>query len=319
MDPLLPDRMNQLDKERKSSMKKVPVIITCDLDPRPEVHLENKRKSLEITGSLFNEYNIPATFFLVGKMAEPYKHELKSFLYEGHEIGCHGMMHTAEEDFSKLTLNEARDVLNRATESISKVTGQRVVSFRGPRVKTSSVTQRALVELGYKADLSVCSQRLDLISSNLINPGWLVAPRMPYRPHRNSPYRRGKTPLAVIPLSAAGLPFISGILFVMGWAVIQALFRILYAESRTTGKPIVYLLHGAEFSRPFRKPLTTHSLKDFTKTGFTFRYHLKSRRSPEERIMLTRRLFRYIAGFPGVEFMTASQYVDRYFEVLNRE
>ena len=47
------------------------------------------------------------------------------------------------------------------------------VRFRGPRAKISTKTIAILEKLGYELDSSIFSQRLDILSSNLINYNWL--------------------------------------------------------------------------------------------------------------------------------------------------
>jgi hypothetical protein len=88
-----------------------------------------------------------------------------------------------------------RSYIEEATKKLEKLVGSPILSFRSPRVKTSAQTLRLLSEYGYLADSSVCSQRVDFISSNLINGGWLSAPRQPYHPHRDNAFKRGDLPI----------------------------------------------------------------------------------------------------------------------------
>ena len=294
-------------------MKKrcIPVLITCDIDPTPEVAIEDKRIALRQTHMIFEEFDIAATFFVVANVAESYDGEIERLAACGHEIGCHGMTHDESEEYTTLFENEQHRCLTRATAILEKVTGQPIRSFRGPRVKTSHITQGILEDLGYLADTSVCSQRIDFISSNLINMKWIFAPRMPYHPDVKNAFKRGRRKLMVVPVSALGLPFISGSLYVFGLEFMKRFFKLLYCESRKTGKPIVYLMHPAEFAPETRRVHYRTSVKDIKARGFYFRRKLKLNRSADERMHLTHAFLSYIREFPDVEFMRIDGYVDR--------
>jgi hypothetical protein len=157
----------------------------------------------------------------------------------------------------------------------------------------------------YVADSTVCSQRFDLVSSNLVHPGWLRAPRRPYHPSADDAYRRGDLDILEVPVSALAIPFISSTLYVFGLWFMKALFRVLYAESRRTGKPIVYLFHPYEFTEEIQ------GAKDYSRNlkvhGLRLRRHLY-RGDAAARLDWNLRLWRFMAGFDGVRFATVSQY-----------
>jgi hypothetical protein len=114
-------------------------------------------------------------------------------------------------------------------------------------------------------------------------------------------------------VSAMLLPFISTSLFIFRLPMMKALFRLLYAEANTTGKPIVYLAHPEEFGpqswAPFK--LSDLSLRNLRTHGLMLRKHLNESR-PESRLSLTRELFSHMATFPNVRFITMRQYVSKY-------
>jgi len=288
----------------------VPVLITGDVDPTPEVTVENKKKSLRRTLALFGEFGIKATFFCVARSAEQLGPEIEKIVQNGHEIGCHGLTHGFEEEYDKMPEVMQREYLQSATGILETLAGHQIVSFRGPRVKTSHVTQGILEELGYRADSSVCSQRVDFVSSNLINAGWIFAPRFPYHPHEASPYKRGDRKLWVVPLSAIVLPFVSGIAYTLGYNYSKALFDLLYRESIRTGKPIVYLFHPVEFAPNTEKVEKRFSFKNIAVEGFRFRrsswlFEQDEKKKYEQ----NRALFAYMSSFPDVRLMTVREYV----------
>jgi len=295
---------------KKSKSKIVPVLITCDIDPTPEAGIRDKQNALEKTCHLFRKYGIRGTFYIVGKIASDYRKQLRLLLNDGHEIGCHGLTHNEDEEYNRLSEHEAAVYISEATVKIREKTHHAVTSFRGPRVKTSHKTQKALLKLGYTADSSVCSQRLDFISSNLINIRWLLAPRKPYHPHKNNAFRKGKQRLWVIPVSAFIIPFLSATLYIFGNRFMKIFFRFFYYESLLTGKPIVYLLHPSEFSPLKQKVVHTKSMKSIRARGFYFRRILKLRGTINERFIKTETMIADISKYKKVRFMTTKEYVE---------
>jgi len=284
----------------------VPVIITCDVDPTPESTISDKRDALEKTSTLFDEFGIKSTFFVVANIAKDYRPQIRDLLNKGHEIGCHGLSHDENEEYNNLPEETQRDYLTSATKILADITGQAVTSFRGPRVKTSHITQQILEELHYKADASVCSQRLDLLSSNLINTKWIFAPRLPYHPHHQNAFRRGERNLWVVPVSAIVLPFVSGMLYTFGLTFTKLMFRLLYKEARQTGKPIVYLLHPVEFApktvrREKRYPLLVEGFR-FRRSPLIFEQDIERRHAAHEA------LFSYMNSFEHIRYRTMLDY-----------
>ena len=289
--------------------KKVPILITCDLDPTPEISLEDKQKSLEKTQRLFDEYGIKATFFIVANLAENYRSAIRQFSDEGHEIGCHGLTHEEEEEYHILPEDVQREYLKQATAIIENVSRNPVRSFRGPRVKTSHTTQKILEELNYSSDCSVCSQRIDFISSNFIKPGWIFAPRLPYHPSDKNAFKKGNRKILVVPVSAIILPFISGSLYIFGLGFMKKFFDILYKESKNTRKPIVYLMHPTEFTTETKKIVYKKSISDIKARGFYIRRRFKLRKNENERLHQTKCLLDHMDTYADINFITVTQYV----------
>jgi peptidoglycan/xylan/chitin deacetylase (PgdA/CDA1 family) len=300
--------------------KTVPVLITWDIDPDSWVSAEKRQWALNVAIDLCHSLDIRATFFFTAQGADIYPDEFRKMLAQGHEIGCHGLTHDNEENYDRMPEDMQHAYIQQATEKLGALAGRPMRAFRSPRVKTCAYTLRQLVRYGYWVDSSVCSQRMDLISSNLINVGWLLAPRSTYHPHRDSAFKSGDLPIWEVPVSAILAPFISSMLRSFGLGVMKALFRLLYAESHRTGKPIVYLAHPVEFTKPKPRqeekgkrkiPFLTrkHLSPAFVRThGFLFIRALLYRMDGETQIAMTQELFTYMASFPDVTFMTASEY-----------
>lgn len=305
-----------------TSRRQVPVLITWDVDPDGWIEPEKRIRALMIAANLCADSKIHATFFLTAEPASLYQHEIPTLLAQGHEIGCHGWTHDDEEDYDQMPEALQRDYIARATTALQTLTGRPVRAFRSPRVKTSALTLRLLAEQGYLVDSTICSQRADLISSNLINTNWLLAPRRPYHPRADNPYRVGDVPVWEVPVSAQLVPFISSVHRVLGPGAMRFFFRLLYTESRVTGKPIVYLAHPTEFRNRktggesrFRENMKLRYFSPaYIRThGFRPR-NLLYRVNGEALIASTRALFSYMASFPDVVFLTASEYAKNYLE-----
>ncbi|MFX0199990.1 MAG: polysaccharide deacetylase family protein, partial [Candidatus Hodarchaeota archaeon] len=262
--------------ELSTPKKVVPVLITCDVDPAYEISHQNRKHSIDLALELFEQFQIKSTFFFVAEPAESYRREIHDLISRNHEIACHGLIHDYKEDYSILPEDVQRENLTLATKKLENLTGHPIKSFRGPQVKTSHLTHKILEDLNYSADSSVCSQRIDLISSNLINTGWILAPRLPYHPSKSSAFRRGERKILVVPVSSLLFPFISGTLYLFGPSFMKQFFNVLYLESRRTGKPIVYLMHPTEFVEKTQKDTYKPSLRKVRSGGFYFRKRLKN-------------------------------------------
>jgi hypothetical protein len=298
--------------------KPVPVLITWDVDPDLWMPCEQRRWLLNTAMNLCHSQGIRATFFFTAQPADVYLEEFDKMRAQGHELGCHGLTHGDEENYNRMPEPMQRAYIEQATERLQSLIGEPVRAFRSPHVKTSATTLSLLARNGYLADSSVCSQRIDFVSSNLINTGWILAPRRPYRPHRDSAFRLGDLAIWEIPVSAAVVPFISSALRVLGLPAMKALFKLLYAESRRTGKPIVYLAHPTEFRArkvKGRKGLwKLYVRREYFTPSFIRVHGLRLRNllysvNGEVLYQNTQDLFAYMASLPDVRFMTVSEYI----------
>jgi hypothetical protein len=302
---------------RPADAKSVPVLVTWDVDPVLWVPLERRKWALNTAADLCHRHGINATFFFTAQPADVYLDDFGKMQAQGHEIGCHGLTHGDEEDYDRMSEPMQRDYIAQATEKLQNLVGKPIRAFRGPHVKTSATTLRLLASNGYLTDSSVCSQRLDLLSSNLINTGWIFSPRRPYRPHRDNAFKSGDLAIWEIPVSAAVVPFISSALRVLGLSAMKTLFKLLYAESRHTNKPIVYLAHPTEFLerkvKGKKRLWKLYTRREYFTPSFIHAHGLRLRSllyriDGETLCKNTQELFAYVASFPNVRFMTVSEY-----------
>lgn len=85
-------------------------------------------KTLKIL-EILKEYNVNATFFMVGFWVEKYPDMVKAIDEQGVEIGTHSNTHP---DFVKLSENQMELELKTSIESITKITQKPVKLFRVP-------------------------------------------------------------------------------------------------------------------------------------------------------------------------------------------
>lgn len=78
---------------------------------------------------LLNEYDIKATFFVLGKLAEQYPDIVKRQVAEGHEIGNHTYSHI---NVHKSTRRQFEEEFNKTQEIILSLTGINSKVFRPP-------------------------------------------------------------------------------------------------------------------------------------------------------------------------------------------
>lgn len=97
------------------------IALTFDDGPDP-------KSTVQILETL-KKYDAKATFFMLGSRVEYYPDTAKAVKAAGHEIGNHSWNHP---DLSKMPLQKALEEINRTTEIIQKVTGEKPTVFRPP-------------------------------------------------------------------------------------------------------------------------------------------------------------------------------------------
>ena len=288
-----------------------PAVLTIDVHDRP--HLS---RNLDHLASALGQLGLKATLFVPAVLLEDPSilRPLVSLTQEGHELGCHGLTHANDESFVHLSEQVQREKLTIATKIFEDRTGGPVRLFRAPAFRLSAVTLRILEELEYVADCSVPSTRLSVLSSDMWNINYLFAPRKPYHPHVNSPFRKGSMSLLEIPMSCFLVPFSISFLQVFGLRIMRMYLAALETESRQNGKPIVYMTHVEDFyPSEHVEPKTKITFKHFIPSQD---YGIKARYLLGERDMfkiyeLNTRFCAELAANPNLRFSTMGEYVER--------
>lgn len=158
------------------TMKKNSILISVDVEefdiPEEYGHVVSKEEKLHVsyrgllnTLALFDELNIRATFFITAYWAQQFPEVVKRIAAK-HEIASHTFYHSSFRE---------EDLLASRLE-LEKISDQRVLGFRMPRLQPVSL--HALAHAGYLYDAS-------------LNPTWLPGRynnrHMPRTVHRNGP------------------------------------------------------------------------------------------------------------------------------------
>src|SRR5208337_4629343 len=115
------------------------------------------KNALPLMLDLFSKYDIQATFFFTGMLAEKYPDAVQQVYDYGHEVGCHGYNHANERAFDRLSVeDQITDILK--TKKILSSIVPNVESFRAPALRLNENTLIALEKTKFRNDSSICSQ-----------------------------------------------------------------------------------------------------------------------------------------------------------------
>lgn len=96
------------------------------------------------------EYDIKATFFVIGKLAETYPELIIRELSEGHEVASHTLSHP---HLTGITEEKLTNELNSTEEILLEIAEYRPRLFRPPEGKCGEVVRRVASDLGYEVIL----------------------------------------------------------------------------------------------------------------------------------------------------------------------
>ena len=205
------------------------------------------KEGMPVLLELYLKYEVRATFFFTGYIAEKFPEVVRMVLPYGHEVGCHGMYHDAGQAFDVLNYQQQVAHLQRAKGILEDLTGQGIISFRAPALRVNRFTPMALLQTGFRIDSSVAPQRMDFFLSfgSREKIKWLVAPRMPYFTDRYNLAKKGNSPLLEIQTSALLIPY-AGTLMRISPSLTKLLRSILHLENRIFHHPVHFIIHPNE-------------------------------------------------------------------------
>ena len=112
---------------------------------------------------LFADHQVPVSYFVPGWVIENYPHVVDHILPHGNEIAHHGYIH---EWPNKLSLDEERGLIERASEIIERATGARPRGYRAPYYGISEQTVDLLIEAGFDYESSLFADDVPLVLDN---------------------------------------------------------------------------------------------------------------------------------------------------------
>ena len=101
---------------------------------------------------LLERYQVPASFFVPAWNAERNEDTVRSIVRQGHEVGHHGYMH---EPPATLNPEEEAAILDKGTEILERITGQRPLGYRSPSWDLTGHSLGFLAERGFVYDSSL--------------------------------------------------------------------------------------------------------------------------------------------------------------------
>lgn len=198
-------------------------------------------------------YDVRATFFVLGKVAEQYPDLIRRVAAAGHEVGVHGYAH---RKIHRLTADEFAAEIDRSLALLRPLTPDPIIGHRAPYFSIHSSTLWALdilAERGFVYDSSVFPTR------NMLY-GYPDAPRRPYRVQTRT-RSLVEFPASTIRLAGMTLPVAGGFYSrAIPGAVTRRAIRRLNAE----GSPAIVYVHpweldtGQRYSRVTPRERITH-------------------------------------------------------------
>ena len=289
--------------------RETPLLITLDLHKHREI-----ARCVQESAELFSHYGQRATYFVPAgylRMYDSLTHTLRRVREMGHDVGCHGLNHTPDEDLGLLPPDREFALLREATSRLEDGLGAQVTSFRAPCYRISQHTLRALDELGYKADLSMTPQQVPILSSAPWTMGRLLAPRSPYHPSKASPWRRGDLRLLEIPTSCFLVPFAQATVLALPVFSDRLMRPLLAFEARRFKRPLVLQLHPESVVGKDDWKFPPLQWRDFLPAragGFKFRYKLIER-DPVKVKAMTDRLLAGLRSEADLKSVSVTEYL----------
>ncbi|PKM90890.1 MAG: polysaccharide deacetylase family protein [Firmicutes bacterium HGW-Firmicutes-12] len=96
---------------------------------------------------ILKEYNVKATFFLIGNRAHLFPEVVKRMVNEGHVVANHSMTHA---NIAKLSKDKVYQEIKQAEDALYKIIGYRTALFRSPYGSLNSEQVKQIGSYNYK-------------------------------------------------------------------------------------------------------------------------------------------------------------------------
>ena len=159
------------------------VVISFDLDgPSPLINLDPAVASMPSTLSmghygptvalplildLLRRYDVHASFYVPGWIAERYPRTIERLIEMGHEVGHHGYLHEPPTTMSR---DEEAAVLDRTIGILRGITGAAPDGYRSPSWELSAHSLELLTERGFRYDSSLMGHDLPYLVGDPAQP-----------------------------------------------------------------------------------------------------------------------------------------------------
>jgi peptidoglycan/xylan/chitin deacetylase (PgdA/CDA1 family) len=134
------------------------VCITVDFEPDCPPYLSSTFRGIEAGApallALFGELGVRATYFTTAEVAARFPDAVRALVRDGHELGCHGVTHTA---FDTLDETHARREISDSARLLR--TFAPVTSFRAPYLRFPDAYVRLLEDEHFTLDSSLAKYK----------------------------------------------------------------------------------------------------------------------------------------------------------------
>ncbi|WP_373230223.1 XrtA system polysaccharide deacetylase [Cohnella sp.] len=192
-------------------------------------------RNTEILIDLFDAYNVKATFFTLGVIAEQFPELIRTLHARGHEIATHGYGHQLVYKQDK---REFEEDLLKSISYIEKAIGDKPIGYRAPSWSVNEDTcwvYPILKKNGILYDSSIFPVKTFLY-------GFPGAPRFPFSIEFGQDEIL-EFPMSTIKIGNQGIPFSGGFYFrFLPYPLIKMGFR----QINRSGNPSMFYLHPRE-------------------------------------------------------------------------
>jgi peptidoglycan/xylan/chitin deacetylase (PgdA/CDA1 family) len=150
-----PAAASSLPSRRSSPLR---VALTVDFEPDCPPYLSSTFRGIEHGAprllELFADTGVRATYFTTSEVAERYPAAVRALLDAGHELGCHGVTHTAFDRMDEATARWEIEQSSRVLRAFAPVT-----SFRAPYLRFPEAYVPLLERSAFALDSSLAKYK----------------------------------------------------------------------------------------------------------------------------------------------------------------
>jgi peptidoglycan/xylan/chitin deacetylase (PgdA/CDA1 family) len=193
---------------------------------------------------ILDRHDVKASFNTCGVTAEHYPESARAIVERGHEIAGHAYNHELQWELS--AADEA-DIIRKTVASIKRITGERIVGWRCPRVEPSPHTLRILADEGFVWDGDFLNYDLPYMLDIKTRKGRKSMVEIPYTFSTDDyPFVYGTANRSV-----GGFPSFRNSYKDL-YQILRDEFDMLYKESATTPKMFAFQNHPLCVGRAHR-------------------------------------------------------------------